>query len=78
MMRSRDRRQESSGPSRPAELGLLGIFLGNFVAMLVVAPLLRGRLGELWSLAAYLPIWALFSLLNHLVQLRIEARHDRE
>lgn len=39
--------------------GLWDFFLGCFLLMFAVAPLLSGALGDFWSSAVFLPFWAL-------------------
>jgi len=41
------------------EDGLGDIFLGCFVALLAVAPLLSQSLGDFWSSVVFLPVWGL-------------------
>lgn len=71
-------RQEPPGPKATAGLSPWGILLVSLVAMFGIARLLSGHLGRFWSLAAFLPIWATFYLLIHIVRTRMEGRHDRE
>ena len=67
---------EPTRPRRP-DPGPWGLFLVSVLAMFALAPRLNGRLGDFWSQAAILPIWAAFYALIHFLRLRREARHDR-
>jgi hypothetical protein len=42
--------------------GLWDVFLGCFVLMFAVAPLLSASLGDFWSSAVFLPFWGLVAL----------------
>lgn len=48
--------------------GLLEIFLGCFVLMFAIAPLLSVSLGDFWSSFVFLPFWALVYLAIHFVR----------
>jgi MFS family permease len=53
--------------------GLWDFFLGCFVLMFAVAPLLSGGLGDFWSSAVFLPFWALVYLAVRLLRKRVVA-----
>ena len=71
-------RQEPPGRKVTAGLSPWGILVVSLAAMSGIARLLSGHLGRFWSLAAFLPIWATFYVVIHIVRTRMEGRHDRE
>lgn len=54
-----------------ADSGLWDVFLASFVALFAIAPLLSGRLGDFWSSAVFLPVWAAVYAVIRLVQARV-------
>lgn len=54
-----------------ADSGLWDIFLASFFAMFAIAPLLSGRLGDFWSSAVFLPVWAAVYAVIRIVQARV-------
>jgi len=54
-----------------ADSGLWDIFLASVFAMFAVAPLLSGRLGDFWSSAVFLPVWAAVYALIRVIQERV-------
>lgn len=53
--------------------GLWDLFLGCFVLMFALAPLLSVSLGDFWSSAVFLPFWALVYAALRLVRRRVVA-----
>jgi hypothetical protein len=53
--------------------GLWDIFLGCFLLMFAVAPLLSASLGDFWSSAVFLPFWGLVYLAVRLLRTRVVA-----
>jgi hypothetical protein len=51
--------------------GLWDMVLASVIAMLAIAPLLSPYLGDFWSAAVFLPVWAVVFVAIHLVQRRI-------
>jgi len=51
--------------------GLWDIFLASIVAMLAIAPLLSVHLGDFWSSAVFLPVYAAVILMIRVVQVRV-------
>lgn len=64
-------RMERSTFKAAADSGLWDIFLASVVAMFAIAPLLSRRLGDFWSSAIFLPVWAVVYLVIHLVKKRV-------
>jgi hypothetical protein len=54
-----------------ADTGLWDLFVASVVAMFAIAPLLSVRLGDFWSSAVFLPIWAVVYLALRSVKERI-------
>jgi hypothetical protein len=54
-----------------ADSGLWDIFLASIVAMLAIAPLLSVHLGDFWSSAVFLPVYAAVILMIRVVQVRV-------
>ena len=53
--------------------GLWDIFLGCFVLMFAIAPLLSRSMGDFWSSAVFLPFWALAFLAIRLIRKHVVA-----
>jgi len=62
---------------RSLDFGPWVAFLLSLAGMFATASVLIGYLGGFWSMAAFLPIWAVLYLLIHLGQIFLEAWHDR-
>jgi len=54
-----------------ADSGLWDILLASVVAMFACAPLLSGQLGDFWSSAVFLPVWAAAYALIRVIQARV-------
>ena len=54
-----------------ADSGLWDMLLASLVSMLAIAPLLSGRLGDFWSSAVFLPLFAVILLGIRVVQARV-------
>jgi hypothetical protein len=54
--------------------GLWDVFLGSFLLLFAVAPLLSPILGDFWSSAVFLPYWVLVFLAIRLVRKHVVAR----
>jgi len=54
-----------------ADSGLWDIFLACIVAMFAIAPLLSVHLGDFWSSAVFLPVFAVVLLVIRVVQVRV-------
>lgn len=55
------------------EDGLWDVFIGCFMLMLAIAPLLSTTLGDFWSSAVFLPFWGLVYLIIWLVRKHVVA-----
>jgi hypothetical protein len=77
MTRNRRNCKESPRLAWMALRGPWSIFLASLLGMFAVAPLLERELGEFWSLAAFLPVWAVAGLLIHMIRILKEVRYDR-
>lgn len=53
------------------DIGLWDIMIAAFVSMFAIAPLLSGRLGDFWSSAIFLPVWAGLYLALRVVRRRV-------
>ena len=51
--------------------GLWDVFIASVVAMLAIAPLLSGTMGDFWSSAVFLPIWGGVYLAIRLIRERV-------
>jgi len=54
-----------------ADSGLWDLFLASVVAMFAIAPLLSVRMGDFWSSAVFLPVWAVIIVAIRVVQIRV-------
>ena len=54
-----------------ADTGLWDIFLASYFAIFAVAPFLSGRLGDFWSAAVFVPVWAVVYLTIRIVHARV-------
>ena len=48
--------------------GLWDVYLGCFISMFAIAPLLSGSLGDFWSSVIFLPVWGVVYLVIRLVR----------
>ena len=51
--------------------GLWDVFLGCFLLMFAIAPLLSASLGDFWSSAVFLPFWALVFVVIRLIRKQV-------
>lgn len=65
------KRMERSTFRAAADTGLGDIFLASVFAIFAVAPFLSGRLGDFWSSAVFLPVWAGVYLVIRRVHARV-------
>jgi len=65
------KRVERSTFRAAADTGLWDTLLASVFALFAIAPLLSGRLGDFWSSAIFLPVWAGVYLLIRLVHARV-------
>lgn len=65
------KRVERSTFRAAADTGLWDTFLASVFALFAIAPLLSSRLGDFWSSAIFLPVWAGVYLLIRLVHARV-------
>jgi hypothetical protein len=65
------KRLERSTFRAVADSGLWDILLASVVAMFAVAPVLSSRLGDFWSSAVFLPVWAAVYVAIRVVQDRV-------
>lgn len=54
-----------------ADSGLWDVLLATIVSMLAIAPLLSVHLGDFWSSAVFLPVFAVVLLVIHVVKVRV-------
>jgi hypothetical protein len=54
-----------------ADTGLADIFLASVFAVFAVAPLLSARLGDFWSTAVFVPVWACVYMLIRGIHARV-------
>ncbi len=65
------KRLERSTFLAAADSGLWDMFLAGIFSMLAIGPLLSVRLGDFWSSAVFLPVFAVALFVIHLVQTRV-------
>jgi hypothetical protein len=65
------KRVERSTFRAAADTGLWDTFLASFFALFAIAPLLSSRLGDFWSSAIFLPVWAAVYVLIRFVHARV-------
>jgi MFS family permease len=65
------KQMEQSTFMAAADSGLWDIFLASVVAMFAIAPLLSSRLGDLWSVVVFLPVWAVVLIINYIISVRV-------
>jgi hypothetical protein len=53
------------------DTGLWDVMIAGVVSMFAIAPLLSGRLGDFWSSAIFVPIWAVLYLVLRAVKGRV-------
>jgi MFS family permease len=64
-------REERSAFRAAVDTGLWDIWLASVAAMFAIAPLLSGALGDFWSVAIFLPVWAALFVVIWLVRERV-------
>ena len=53
------------------DTGLWDVFIATLVAMFAIAPLLSGTLGDFWSAAVFVPVWAVAYAAVRVIQGRV-------
>ena len=65
------KRMERSTFRAAADTGLWDLLLASFIALWAIAPLLSVRLGDFWSSAIFVPVWAVIYLAIRGVHARV-------
>lgn len=75
MMESDLRTTERAAFTATTDTGLRDIIIASVVSIFAIAPLLSERMGDFWSSAVFLPVWALVFLVTRVVnKLLVEPR----
>jgi hypothetical protein len=65
------KRFERSTYRSVADSGLWDLFLASMISMFAIAPLLSVHLGDFWSSAVFLPVFAVLLVMIRVVQVRV-------